>query len=58
MMEAFQQPTSAGATSGTPSESKHAGQPPSPSSCDGALGPAEELLTEWEDPWIDFGGEG
>jgi hypothetical protein len=57
-MRAFQNPTSAGATSGTPSESRHAGQPASPSSCDDAPGPAEELLAEWGDPWIDLGGEG
>jgi hypothetical protein len=57
-MGAIQHPTSAGTTSGTPSEPRHAGQPASPSPCDDAPGPTEDLLTEWEDPWIDLGGEG
>jgi hypothetical protein len=57
-MRAFKHPTSAGDTPWTPSEPSHAGQPASPSSRGEAPGHANELAGEWEDLWIDLGGEG
>ena len=57
-MGAFHHPNSASEASNTPSEPRHTAQPASPSSRDDFPGPAEELLGEWEDQWIDLGGEG
>jgi hypothetical protein len=57
-MGAFHDPKSASEASNTPSEPRHTAQPASPSSRDDFPGLAEDLLGEWEDQWIDLGGEG
>jgi hypothetical protein len=57
-MGEFKHPTSAGEPSWPPSEPSQAGQPASPSSRGEASGQPNELLGEWEDLWIDLGGEG
>jgi hypothetical protein len=57
-MIAFMHPISAGEASWTPSEPGHASRPASAPSREGAPGQEDEPLAEWEDPWIDLGGEG
>jgi hypothetical protein len=57
-MEAFHLPNSAGEASNTPCEPRHATQPASPASRDDSPGPAEQPVADWEDQWIDLGGEG
>jgi hypothetical protein len=51
-------PNSAIEASDTPSEPRHTAHPASPTSREDSPGPAEELLGQGEDQWIDLGGEG